>query len=79
MSDYPQVGVCPWREWTQEVACWIMDPYKGNLPQASAGWLRYRHILRSVRQLPLKTNPWRRCFARYVMTPWEAHKTMARK
>jgi hypothetical protein len=76
MNDHPTVGVCPWREWTQEAACWIMDPHKGNFPSARAGWLRYRHILRSVRQKPFKANPWRRYFARYSMTPWEAFCTM---
>jgi hypothetical protein len=79
VSDYPKVGVCPWREWTQEVACWVTDNRKGNFPVTAQGWLRYRHVLRAVRAKPLRSNPWRRHFARHVMTPWEAFKTMGRK
>lgn len=74
--DYPEIGVCPWREWSQEAACWMLDGRKGNSPVTREGWLRFRFCLRMVRSRPFTTNPWRRYFARYVMTPREAYLTI---
>jgi len=69
MSDYPEIGVMPWREWVLDVACYI-------LPQADWGKQRWRQLVRQIRKPPLSTNPWRRLFARYSMTPGEAIYTM---
>lgn len=26
MRDYPAMGVCPWKQWSQEAACWLHAP-----------------------------------------------------
>lgn len=71
--DYPAVGVCPWKEWSQEAACWINDPRNGSEPISIRTW---RRLLRIVRQQPFRTNPWRQCFARANMLPREAYLTI---
>lgn len=73
--DYPSIGVCSWRQWTQDAACYLLDK-RGSYPATRDGWLRFRHCLRLVRQRPFSTNPWRRHFARDGMTPREAYLTI---
>lgn len=73
VKDYPEIGVCSWREWSQEAAMWLHDPKNGRAP---AGFRMWRFFLRQIRSKPLARNPWRRCFARYSMTPWEAKETI---
>lgn len=62
----------PWNDWTIDVACWIADPVKGRQPY----WRRLLPLVRRVRAKPFRNNPWRRYYARYGMTPWEAFETM---
>jgi len=74
-KDYLDVGVCRWRDWSLEVACWLHDPLVGDPP---ANKWQLRSYLREVRRRPFNTNPWRRYFARDNMTPFEAIRTLQR-
>jgi hypothetical protein len=74
-KDYPEVGVCSWKAWSQEAACWVIDRRRGNYPARLLG-SGYHMALRLVRQRPFRANPWRQCFARYAMTPREAALTI---
>lgn len=69
-ADYPEIGVMPWKQWAWDVATMVTRDF---------GSLRWRQMVRQVTQGPLRSNPWRRCFARYVMTPGEAIYTIGKR
>ncbi len=66
--DYPKIGVCSWKQWSQEAAIFMCSKRVTFTERLFA--------TRMVRLRPFRTNPWRMCFARYNMLPFEAAHTI---